>query len=111
MHGPTPHHPLTAAARETMAVARETKSPLFERVAIITMIGSALTTTALAALQAIHMLRRDLKEDRREEARAPRRHRRRKGRGMTRPPPWPMASAAGAAARSAPRPPVMPGDV
>ena len=52
-----------------MAVARETKSPLFERVAIITMIGSALTTTALAALQAIHMLRRDLKDDRREKER------------------------------------------
>jgi hypothetical protein len=69
MHGPTPHYPLTAAARENLHVAREAKSPWFERVAIITMIGSALTTTALAALQAIHMIRRDLKEDRRERER------------------------------------------
>jgi hypothetical protein len=69
---PTPHNPLHAAARETMQVARETKSPWFEKVAIITMIASALTTTAIAALQAVHMLRRDLEKDKeRERQRAP----------------------------------------
>jgi hypothetical protein len=61
---PTPHNPLHAAARETMQVARETKSPWFEKVAIFTMIASALTTTAIAALQAMHMLRRDLDKER-----------------------------------------------
>jgi len=60
---PTPHNPLHTAARETMQVARETKSPWFEKVAIVTMIASALTTTAIAALQAMHMLRRDLEKD------------------------------------------------
>jgi len=64
---PTPHNPLHAAARETMQVARETKSPWFEKVAIVTMIASALTTTAIAALQAVHMLRRDLEKDKERE--------------------------------------------
>jgi hypothetical protein len=70
MHGPTPHHnPLSAAARKALHVAREAKAPWFERVAIVAMIGSAITTTALAVLQAIHTIRRDLKEDRREKER------------------------------------------
>lgn len=64
---PPPHNPLHAAARETMQVARETKSPWFEKVAIFTMIASALTTTAIAALQAVHMLRRDLEKDKERE--------------------------------------------
>ena len=53
MHGhPQSHSPLHAAARETMAVARKAGSPIFERAAMITMIASALITTALAAVQA-----------------------------------------------------------
>ena len=65
MHGPTPpHNPLAQAAKEMSAVARETKSPLFERVATVTLITSALATTALAGMQAWHMLRRDLEKDR-----------------------------------------------
>ena len=58
---------LGMSARETMQVARETKSPWFEKVAIVTMIASALTTTAIAALQAVHMLRRDLEKDKERE--------------------------------------------
>jgi len=66
---PTPHNPLHAAARETMQVAREAKSPWFEKVAIFTMIASALTTTAIAALQAVHMLRRDQEQRDKERER------------------------------------------
>jgi len=65
MHNPGPHtNPLQAAAKETMAVAKEAKSPLLEqRVAIITMITSALATTAIAVLHGVHMLKRDLKKN------------------------------------------------
>ena len=56
MHGqPPPTNPLHAAARETMAVARETKSPWFECMAMIVMAASALVTTAIGALQVRHM--------------------------------------------------------
>src|SRR4051794_304203 len=68
MHGqPLPHNPLAAAAKETLAVAREAKSPLFERVAMITLMASAAVTTAVGALQAWHMLRRDLDDKHREK--------------------------------------------
>jgi hypothetical protein len=50
-----------------MAVAREAKSPLLERVAIVAMITSAITGIAVAALHAMHMLKRDLTDDRREK--------------------------------------------
>jgi len=49
---PTPHNPLHAAARETMQVARETKSPWFEKVAIFTMIASALITIRYEEIEA-----------------------------------------------------------
>lgn len=67
MHGPTPHNPLRDAARETLHAAREVKSPLLERVAIFTMIGSALSTMAFGAVQMWHMVRRDLERDREKE--------------------------------------------
>src|SRR3954447_10209917 len=69
MHGQPPHNPLSAAAREVAAMAREAKSPLFERVAIWTMMGSALTTAAIGLVQMWHMIRRDLKDERREKER------------------------------------------
>ena len=68
MHGqPPPTNPLHAAARETMAVARETKSPWFERMAMIVMAASALVTTAIGALQVRHMLRREMRNEQREK--------------------------------------------
>src|SRR5438046_1626163 len=68
MHGPTlPTNPLHAAARETMAVAREAKSPLFERGAVVTMLAAAAVTTAVGALQAWHMLKRDLDDKHRDK--------------------------------------------
>ena len=70
MHGqPPPTNPLHAAARETMAVARETKSPWFERMAMIVMAASALVTTAIGALQVRHMLRREMRDEQREKDR------------------------------------------
>jgi hypothetical protein len=50
-----------------MAVARETKSPLLEKMAIFAMIASAITGLTVAALHAVHMLKKDLKDDRREQ--------------------------------------------
>jgi hypothetical protein len=68
MHGqPTPHNPLHAAARETMAVAREAQSPLFEKVALIAMVTSAAVTTAVGAFQTWHLFKRDLERDRERE--------------------------------------------
>jgi hypothetical protein len=69
MAGPVAHNPLHAAARDTMAVAREAKSPLLERVAIFAMIGSAITGMAVAALHALHLIRKDLRDDQRERVR------------------------------------------
>ena len=109
---PTPHNPLHAAARETMQVARETKSPWFEKVAIITMIASALTTTAIAALQAVHMLKRDLEKDKERERHASRRCRRPTGQGTAAPrrqactlTATATSNAAGPAARTSRKPP------
>jgi hypothetical protein len=62
-----PHNPLRDAARETMAVARETKSPWFEKVAIATMITSAITTTAFAVMHMWHTLKRDQERERDRE--------------------------------------------
>ena len=64
---PSPHNPLRDAARDTMSVARETKSPLLEKVAIFAMIGSAIMGMTVAALHAVHVLKKDLKDDRREQ--------------------------------------------
>jgi hypothetical protein len=49
--------------------AREAKSPLLEKAAIWAMIGSAVATAATALLHTVHMIRRDLKEDRKERER------------------------------------------
>jgi hypothetical protein len=62
-----PHNPLRDAARETMHVARETKSPWFEKVAIATMITSALTTKAFAVMHMWHTLKRDQERERDRE--------------------------------------------
>jgi hypothetical protein len=59
MHQPTPQNPLSAAARETMAAARETKSPLMEKLAIGTMIGSAVVSTGLGVVQVVRMVNHD----------------------------------------------------
>ena len=71
MAGPVAHNPLHSAARESMTLAREAKSPLLERVAIFAMIGSAITGMALGALHALHLIRKDLRDDRRERERRP----------------------------------------
>jgi hypothetical protein len=65
-----PHNPLAAAAQEIKAVARETKSPWFERAALIIMGLSAAVTTAIGAMQVRHMLRREMREEQREQERA-----------------------------------------
>src|SRR5262249_54007354 len=70
MHGPSSNHnPLHAAAKQAQAVARETKSPWFEKVAIWTMVASALTAAVTGMVQAWHLIRRDLKDDCRERER------------------------------------------
>jgi hypothetical protein len=69
MHGQHPTTPLNAAAKEMASVAREVKSPWFERVAMVAMITSALATAGTAIMQTLHMIRRDLKEDRKERER------------------------------------------
>jgi hypothetical protein len=75
MHGQPPLHNPLAAVRETPAVAREAKSPLFERVAMIAMITSAGVTTAVGALQAWPMFRRDQDRERERERERERGHR------------------------------------
>jgi hypothetical protein len=66
MHGPQPpHNPLAAAARETMAVARETKSPLLEKLAVGGMILSSVTSTAIGAYSMYRMAKHD--EEKAEE--------------------------------------------
>jgi hypothetical protein len=70
MPGPIPpHNPLAQAAREISAAAREAKSPLLERLGVFAMIGSAIATTGFAAMQMLHMYRRDRREDKREQER------------------------------------------
>jgi hypothetical protein len=69
MHGPAPHNPLHAAARQMQDAAREAKSPWLEKVAVWAIIGSAVTTAATALLHTLHMVRRDWKEDRRDKER------------------------------------------
>ena len=61
-----PHNPLDDAARKVDEVARRTKSPTFERWTIITMIASAVMTTALAGMQAFHMFRREMRDEQRD---------------------------------------------
>jgi hypothetical protein len=53
MNGPSPHIPHRDAARDSMAVARETKSPLPERVAVFAMIASAITGITVAGRQCL----------------------------------------------------------
>jgi hypothetical protein len=63
MHGqPTQHNPLTNAARDALAVAREAKSPTLERIALIGMMISTGLTAVIGGFQLFHMLKRDLKE-------------------------------------------------
>ena len=69
MAGPVAHNPLHSAARESMTIAREAKSPMLERVAVFAMIGSAVTGMALGTLHALHLIRKDLRDDRRERER------------------------------------------
>src|SRR4051812_38095169 len=71
-----PHNPLDDAARKVDDVARRTKSPGFERAAIYTMIASAVMTTALAAMQAFHMFRREMRDEQRDRERERERDRR-----------------------------------
>jgi predicted phage gp36 major capsid-like protein len=77
MPGSLPHNPLDDAARKVDEVARRTKSPQFERVAIFTMIASAITTVALAGFQAFHMFRREIRDEQREREREERERARR----------------------------------
>jgi hypothetical protein len=77
MPGSLPHNPLDDAARKVDEVARRTKSPQFERAAIITMIASAIMTTALAGMQAFHMFRREVRDEQREREREERERARR----------------------------------
>ena len=74
MQGHPPHNPLAAAAQEVRAVAREAKSPWFERAALVIMAASAAVTTAIGAMQVRHMLRREMKEEQREQERERRSH-------------------------------------
>jgi len=92
MSGPVAPNPLHAAARETMAVAREAKSPQLERVAVWAMIGSAITGMAVAAMHALHLLRKDWRDELREQER--RRH------DPAPPPDRPADDGRGAAATS-----------
>jgi hypothetical protein len=70
MHGQPPHHnPLHAAAQEVRAVAREAKSPWFERMALVIMALSAAVTTAIGAIQVRQMLRREMKDEQRDQER------------------------------------------
>ena len=65
-HGPNPHHnPLGDAAQQAMHAARETKSPLMEKLAIGTMIFSAVVSTGLGVVQVVRMMRHD--EEKAEE--------------------------------------------
>jgi hypothetical protein len=50
-----------------MTVARETKSPTLERVAVWAMIASAIMGMTVAALHAVHVLKKDFKDDRRDK--------------------------------------------
>ena len=76
MPGSLPHNPLDDAARKVDEVARRTKLPQFERAAIITMIASAVMTTALAGMQAFHMFRREMRDEQRDRERERERDRR-----------------------------------
>jgi hypothetical protein len=71
-----PHNPLDDAAKKVDDVARRTKSPQFERIAIGTMIASAVTTVLLAGFQAYHMFRREIRDEQREREKERERDRR-----------------------------------
>src|SRR3954452_4919694 len=66
MRSPLSHNPLDDAARKVDDVARRTKSPQFEKAAIYTMIASAIMTTALAAFQAFHIFKREMRDEQRD---------------------------------------------
>jgi hypothetical protein len=67
MRSPLSHNPLDDAARKVDDVARRTKSPQFERIAIFTMVASAITTVLLAGFQAYHMFRREIRDELRDK--------------------------------------------
>lgn len=54
-----PHNPLTAAASQAMHAAREAKSPLLEKLAIGTMVLSAVVSTAVGVIHVARMVRHD----------------------------------------------------
>ena len=67
-HAPNPsHNPLNAAANQVMHAARETKSPLMEKLAIGTMVLSAVVSTGLGAVQVMRLISHD-KEKAEEKA-------------------------------------------
>jgi hypothetical protein len=56
MHEPGPFHKLlNAAANEAMQAARNSKSPLMEKLAIGAMVFSAVVSTALGAVEVVRM--------------------------------------------------------
>jgi len=58
--GPVPsQNPLNAAASQAMHAARESKSPVMEKLAIGTMILSAVVSTALGVVQVVRMMKHD----------------------------------------------------
>jgi hypothetical protein len=58
-----PPNPLNAAASQAMHAARETRSPLLEKLAIGTMILSAVVSTGLGVLQVARMIKHDRDEE------------------------------------------------
>ena len=65
-HGPNPHHnPLDDAANQAMHAAQQAKSPLLEKLAIGTMIFSAVISTGLGVVQVVRMMKHD--EEKAEE--------------------------------------------
>ena len=66
--GPHPsHNPLNAAASQVMHAAKECKSPVLEKLAIVAMVSSALVSTGLGAVQVMRMISHD-KEKAEEKA-------------------------------------------
>ncbi|APW58618.1 hypothetical protein BSF38_00016 [Paludisphaera borealis] len=55
-----PHSNPVAIAKETVAIAKESGSPAFQKVATWTLIASAAVTTIVGLLHAAHTIARDL---------------------------------------------------
>jgi hypothetical protein len=88
MHGPAPHNPLAAAAREVQDVARTTRWRWLEHAAMGILAASAAVSTAIGALQIRHLYRREVKEEQRE------RERERRAEAVSPPPERPAHSEA-----------------